>query len=394
MPAMIRTSGQMWNADGRAAGHHGGHPRLQLRRHLRGRDRGLQGQRRLRPGHHGHRCPTSGSWPRRPRSTAPTTRRSRSPPPARCGWSTAPAPTLMEHAVEAGDIWRACQTKDAADPRLGEAGGHPGPGHRRPRRVLARRGPGPRRRAHRQGPDATSPTTTPTASPSRSWRPVEATRSQLERIRRGEDTISVTGNVLRDYLTDLFPILELGTSAKMLSIVPAHERRRPVRDGRRRLGPQARAAVRGGEPPALGLARRVPRPRGVARAPGRRHRQPAGHGAGRPPSTGPPAACSTRAGRRRARCDELDNRGSHVYLALLLGRRAGPPDRRPRAGRPLRPAGRGAGRARGHHRRGALRRAGRAGRHRRLLPPRPREVAAAMRPSPTFNRLLAELAPR
>ncbi|MFE4394277.1 MULTISPECIES: NADP-dependent isocitrate dehydrogenase [Streptomycetaceae] len=50
--------------------------------------------------------------------------------------------------------------------------------------------------------------------------PVDATTFSLERIRRGEDTISVTGNVLRDYLTDLFPILELGTSAKMLSVVP------------------------------------------------------------------------------------------------------------------------------------------------------------------------------
>src|SRR6187551_983603 len=50
--------------------------------------------------------------------------------------------------------------------------------------------------------------------------PVEATRLSLERIRKGQDTISVTGNVLRDYLTDLFPIMELGTSAKMLSIVP------------------------------------------------------------------------------------------------------------------------------------------------------------------------------
>ncbi|MYX37197.1 MULTISPECIES: NADP-dependent isocitrate dehydrogenase [unclassified Streptomyces] len=50
--------------------------------------------------------------------------------------------------------------------------------------------------------------------------PVEATEFSLERIRRGENTISVTGNVLRDYLTDLFPILELGTSAKMLSVVP------------------------------------------------------------------------------------------------------------------------------------------------------------------------------
>ncbi len=50
--------------------------------------------------------------------------------------------------------------------------------------------------------------------------PVEAMKYSLERIRKGQDTISVTGNVLRDYLTDLFPILEIGTSAKMLSIVP------------------------------------------------------------------------------------------------------------------------------------------------------------------------------
>ena len=50
--------------------------------------------------------------------------------------------------------------------------------------------------------------------------PREATRFSLERMKQGQDTISVTGNVLRDYLTDLFPILEVGTSAKMLSIVP------------------------------------------------------------------------------------------------------------------------------------------------------------------------------
>src|SRR5690606_11312231 len=50
--------------------------------------------------------------------------------------------------------------------------------------------------------------------------PVEAIKISIDRIRKGEDTISVTGNVLRDYLTDLFPILELGTSAKMLSVVP------------------------------------------------------------------------------------------------------------------------------------------------------------------------------
>jgi isocitrate dehydrogenase len=54
-------------------------------------------------------------------------------------------------------------------------------------------------------------------------KPVEAMRFTIERVRRGDDTISVTGNVLRDYLTDLFPILELGTSARMLSIVPLME---------------------------------------------------------------------------------------------------------------------------------------------------------------------------
>jgi isocitrate dehydrogenase len=54
----------------------------------------------------------------------------------------------------------------------------------------------------------------------RTLAPVDATKFSLERIRKGQDTISVTGNVLRDYLTDLFPIMELGTSAKMLSIVP------------------------------------------------------------------------------------------------------------------------------------------------------------------------------
>ena len=57
----------------------------------------------------------------------------------------------------------------------------------------------------------------------RMLKPVDAMRASLERVRRGEDTISVTGNVLRDYLTDLFPILELGTSARMLSIVPLLE---------------------------------------------------------------------------------------------------------------------------------------------------------------------------
>ena len=144
----------------------------------------------------------------------------------------------------------------------------------------------------------------------------EAARFTLERARDGEDTISVTGNVLRDYLTDLFPILELGTSAKMLSIVPLMERRRAVRDRRRRLGAQARPAVPARRTTCAGtrsasswrsapslelLADKTDNPRAqlladtLDRATGRVLEE------NRSPSR---------------KVGELDNRGSHFYLAL------------------------------------------------------------------------------
>ena len=88
---------------------------------------------------------------------------------------------------------------------------------------------------------------------------VRAMRYTMERLIRGLDTIAATGNILRDYLTDLFPILELGTSAKMLSIVPLMAGGGMYETGRGRFGAQARQAAGGGEPPALGFARRVPR---------------------------------------------------------------------------------------------------------------------------------------
>ncbi|MVA74802.1 NADP-dependent isocitrate dehydrogenase [Auraticoccus sp. F435] len=126
---------------------------------------------------------------------------------------------LLEHAVRPGDIWRACQTKDA-----------PIRDWVRLAVERARLSGTPavfwldRERAHDAnliakveqylGEHDTEGLQIEIMSP------VEATRYSLERIRRGEDTISVTGNVLRDYNTDLFPILELGTSAKMLSVVP------------------------------------------------------------------------------------------------------------------------------------------------------------------------------
>jgi isocitrate dehydrogenase len=126
---------------------------------------------------------------------------------------------LIEHAVQPGDIWRACQTKDAAIRdwvKLAVS------------RARATGAPAvfwlDETRAHDANLIAkvkeyladhdTDGLTIEIMAPA------EATTYSLERIRRGEDTISVTGNVLRDYNTDLFPILELGTSAKMLSVVP------------------------------------------------------------------------------------------------------------------------------------------------------------------------------
>ncbi len=127
--------------------------------------------------------------------------------------------TLLEQQVEEGDIFRSCQTKDApirdwvklavtraratVDPAifwLDENRGHDA-------EIIAK-------------VKAYLPEHNTSGLDIRIMQPVEAMRISLARIRKGEDTISVTGNVLRDYLTDLFPILELGTSAKMLSIVP------------------------------------------------------------------------------------------------------------------------------------------------------------------------------
>ncbi len=127
--------------------------------------------------------------------------------------------TLIEHAVEAGDIWRACQTKDVPirdwvklAVTRSRASGMPAvfwlDSARAHDRELIQKVEAYLGEHDTEGLDL------------RILPPAEATRFSVERIRCGEDTISVTGNVLRDYLTDLFPILEVGTSAKMLSIVP------------------------------------------------------------------------------------------------------------------------------------------------------------------------------
>ena len=147
---------------------------------------------------------------------------------------------LMEHEVEEGDIWRACHTRGPAIKdwvklavdRARKSGMKtifwldPARDHDNNIRTLVNK----HLEEHDlEGVDISSQS------------PEEATQTTVDRIRRGEDTISVTGNVLRDYNTDLFPILELGTSAKMLSVVP--------------LMAGGGLFETGGKPPALGFPR-------------------------------------------------------------------------------------------------------------------------------------------
>ncbi len=127
--------------------------------------------------------------------------------------------TLTEHRVEAGDIWRMCQSKDAAIADWVKLAVHRARSTGWPAVFWLDEG-----RAHDAELIAKVRHYLPQHDTDglqiETMAPVEATRFTVERMRRGENTISVTGNVLRDYLTDLFPILEVGTSAKMLSIVP------------------------------------------------------------------------------------------------------------------------------------------------------------------------------
>ncbi len=126
---------------------------------------------------------------------------------------------LIEHIVGAGDIWRACQTKDIPVRNWVELAVERARDSQTPAVFWL-----DENRAHDAQLIAKVKTYLADLDTDgltiEIMSPVEATKYSIERIRRGENTISVTGNVLRDYNTDLFPILELGTSAKMLSVVP------------------------------------------------------------------------------------------------------------------------------------------------------------------------------
>jgi isocitrate dehydrogenase len=218
MPAAIRASGQMWNKDGQQQDTNFIIP-----------DRCYSGVYQETVDF----CKQNGAFDPRTMGTVPNVglmaqkaeeygshdKTFEIPKPGTVRVSDAAGNVLIEHEVEKGDIWRACQVKDAPIRDWVKLA------------VTRARVTGApaifwlnKERAHdaqliekvnvylkdhdTEGLDI------------RILPPVEATRLSLERAKAGEDTISVTGNVLRDYLTDLFPILELGTSAKMLSIVP------------------------------------------------------------------------------------------------------------------------------------------------------------------------------
>jgi hypothetical protein len=209
---------------------------------------------------------------------------------------------------------------------------------------------------------------------------VRAMRYTLERVIRGLDTISATGNILRDYLTDLFPIMELGTSAKMLSIVPLmagggmyetgaggsapKHVQQLVEENHLRwdsLGEFLALAVsledlgiKTGNAKAKVLAKTLDAATGKL-LDNNKNPSPQDRPAGQPRQP--------------------------VLPGDVLGAGAGRADRRRRTGRQVRPAGQAAGRERAEDRGRAERRAGQAGRYRRLLPARYGQAGRVMRPS-------------
>ena len=218
MPAMIRSSGQMWNAQGELQDALAVIP-----------DSSYAGVYQAAIDH----CKQHGAFDPRTMGTVPNVglmaqkaeeygshdKTFQAPAEGVIRVVDAEGKVLIEHAVQKGDIWRGCQTKDApikdwvqlAVSRA-RATGWPAifwlDAQRAHDAQLILKVEAYLQEQDTDGLDI------------RVLSPVEAAKLSLERLGQGENTISVTGNVLRDYLTDLFPILEVGTSAKMLSIVP------------------------------------------------------------------------------------------------------------------------------------------------------------------------------
>ena len=218
MPAMIRTSGQMWNADGKPQDTKAVIPDSSYAGIYETTIEFCKKHGAFDPKTMGT-VPNVGLMAQKAEEYGSHDKTFVIPEAGTVKVTDSKGNVLMEHQVEEGDIWRMCQTKDAPVQdwvKLAVS------------RARATNVPAvfwlDKNRAH----DAELIKKINKYLPQHDtddlelliMSPEEATEFTLERLKRGEDTISVTGNVLRDYLTDLFPILELGTSAKMLSIVP------------------------------------------------------------------------------------------------------------------------------------------------------------------------------
>jgi len=218
MPAMIRTSGQMWNAEGKPQDTLAVIPDSCYAGVYQTAIDFCKANGALDPRTMGS-VPNVGLMAQAAEEYGSHNKTFEIPAAGTVHVVDAAGKTLIEHAVEAGDIWRACQTKDAPVKDWVKLA------------VTRARATGTpaifwldKNRAHDAQVIAKVQAELATHDTSgldiQILPPAAACQASLERIVQGKDTISVTGNVLRDYLTDLFPILELGTSAKMLSIVP------------------------------------------------------------------------------------------------------------------------------------------------------------------------------
>ena len=218
MPAMIRDSGQMWNAAGELQAAKAVIPDRSYAGVYQATIEDCKANGALDPATMGS-VPNVGLMAQKAEEYGSHDKTFQAPGEGTIRVTDQDGNLVFEHAVQAGDIWRMCQAKDAPirdwvrlaveRARLSET---PAvfwldPQRAHDAQLIAKV------ERYLKDHDLAGLDIQVLA-------PVEATKLSLARMRKGEDTISVTGNVLRDYLTDLFPILELGTSAKMLSIVP------------------------------------------------------------------------------------------------------------------------------------------------------------------------------
>ncbi len=218
MPAMIRTSGKMWNAEGGTQDTKAVIPDSSYAGVYQTTIEFCQKNGAFDPTKMGT-VPNVGLMAQKAEEYGSHDKTFEIPEDGKVQVINANGDTLMEHSVEKGDIWRMCQTKDAPVQDWVKLAVN---------RARATKTPTifwlDKSRAHDaeliKKVNEYLPQHDTSGLDIRIMSPEEATQFTLERLKDGKDTISVTGNVLRDYLTDLFPILELGTSAKMLSIVP------------------------------------------------------------------------------------------------------------------------------------------------------------------------------